>query len=114
MSTDDAFEAPDAADVPEPLFRRVNEPLPLARAPWTDEQVASLVEFQRSGWFHEFTCGVCGSTLQPRADGWHCWRDAYRQDWAHEFMTNWDWQRWRSDLLRGLFGREESTDERTD
>lgn len=29
-------------------------------------------------------------------------------------MTNWDWQRWRSDLLRDLFGREESTDERTD
>jgi len=76
----------------EPLYRAPAARPPLVRAPWTDDQVASLVAFQRDARWHEFTCGRCGATLNPRSDGWHCWRDDYRQDWAHEFMTDWSWR----------------------
>jgi hypothetical protein len=66
---------------------------PLVYAPWTDDQVASLVGFQRDARWHEFTCGRCRSTLNTRNDGWHCWRDdGYTQNWAHQFMTDWSWQ----------------------
>lgn len=83
----------------EPDERR--ELPPIVRAPWTDNQLESLKGFQLSPYWHEFTCGRCGSLLYPEFDGWHCSGDDYAQDWAHEFMTNWAWQR-TADLLTNL------------
>ena len=67
-------------------------------APWTQEQVDALNEYQTSGWMHPFTCGHCRDTLgtdhgsNDRAlvatvDGWRCRTCAYTQDWAHAFMA---------------------------
>jgi hypothetical protein len=87
---------------PTPLYEAPAARPPLVYVPWTDDQVASLVAFQRDARWHEFTCGRCGATLNPRVDGWHCWRDDYRQNWAHEFMTNWAWRNavdWERELL---------------
>ena len=69
-------------------------------APWTEDQVKSLNEFQKSGFVHPFTCGndKCPhpryehSILIAREDGWHCPKCAYTQNWAHKFMTDWTWK----------------------
>lgn len=66
-------------------------------APWTPEQVENLNGFQRSGWYHPFTCGndTCRtqdrSPLTATAGGWThpC---GYTQDWAHQFMADGSWR----------------------
>lgn len=75
--------------------------------PWTEDQVASLNAFQRSGLFHPFTCNAehdRRQTLVAEADGWHCPDPdcSYTQPWAHSFMADpeilrtmqrsWTWQ----------------------
>lgn len=73
-------------------------------APWTDEQVAALNEFQRLRRFHPFTCGSGNRSdaahlaardhlglrdngaLVATREGWICPACDYTQDWAHEFM----------------------------
>lgn len=77
---------PSDITVPEPK---------IVKAPWTDEQVTSLNEFQAFPLFHEFTCGTenCRATLRATKDGWVC--DAcksYTQDWAHQFMADGSWR----------------------
>jgi len=76
------------------------------KAPFTDEQVKSLNEFQKKGRFHPFTCcspsniKECkrrnneGDTWEEKEgmliatkDGWVCPCGKYKQDWAHKFMT---------------------------
>lgn len=67
----------------------------LVKAPWDDEQLASLNGYQLSGVMHPFTCGQpdCRATLVARQFGWFCWRCGnHTQDWAHPFMTNWSWK----------------------
>jgi hypothetical protein len=67
-------------------------------APWTDEQVESLNNYQISGVFHEFTCGGkvdgkdCREPLIATRDGWICKKCAYRQNWAHKWMTDNTWK----------------------
>jgi len=73
------------------------------KAPWTEEQVNKLNEFQSSRRMHPFTCGSGNRTdeahktyqaqhggdfgqLVATTDGWRCPVCDYRQDWAHEFM----------------------------
>lgn len=63
------------------------------KAPFTDEQVKNLNEFQACG-FHEFTCGsadhtqeTCG-VLIATTDGWHCPNCDYTQDWAFAEMAD--------------------------
>lgn len=59
---------------------------------WTDEQVAALSEWQRTGRFHQFTCPgdypECEKQreLSATRNGWVCACGKYRQDWAHDFM----------------------------
>lgn len=64
--------------------------------PWTDQQVANLNAYQRSGRFHPFTCGgnrtdekhLDGEGLLIASNnGWHCPYCDYTQTWAHSFMT---------------------------
>lgn len=78
------------------------------KAPWTDEQVKALNDWQKRPTFHPFTCGAIephpvgppGSetfryvetnrTLIAFNDGWHCPTCSYTQDWAWDemFHTN--------------------------
>ncbi len=65
------------------------------QAPWSEEQVAGLLDWQRCPWVHPFTCGndcrVDGdaSVLVPSKDGWDCevCHD-WKQDWCLDFMLN--------------------------
>lgn len=73
------------------------------KTPWTDEQVRNLNAYQQSGQFHPFTCGGDRGDDAHKAyaaehggdwgqlvatkDGWVCPVCSYRQDWAHEFMS---------------------------
>lgn len=65
------------------------------KAPWTDQQVERLNQWQRNGMVHSFTCP--GEASCPYVDGgyraltattagWICPCGAYTQDWAHDFM----------------------------
>lgn len=71
------------------------------KAPFTDEQVKALNEYQTKGRFHPFTCcspesvteclrikGTAEGLLTATNDGWICPCGKYKQDWAHEFMAN--------------------------
>lgn len=63
------------------------------KAPFTDEQVAKLNEWQHCGKVHPFTCPGgkpdCAGhrELIATKDGWVCHCGDYRQDWAHDFMA---------------------------
>jgi len=70
-------------------------------APFTDQQIRKLNEFQNAGQFHPFTCDrkavECETNVTPRdyskdgvliatKDGWVCPCGKYTQNWAHKFM----------------------------
>lgn len=59
-------------------------------APWSDEQVRSLNDYQVSGFMHEFTCR-CGEVLVAMPDGWTC-DCGYTQQWAHRWMADDSWR----------------------
>lgn len=114
-----------------------NEAL-VCRAPWTDDQVASLQGFQREGYWHQFTCGNklpprpdhpydldprwgrrCGEDLVAEADGWHCPNEADhlesgRQDWAWRWMADWSWRRITEAMQRRLDQDREEESSETD
>lgn len=63
-------------------------------APWTDEQVERLNQYQQAGWFHPYTCpgrdedeDCPKRNLIATRDGWVCHCGAYRQTWAHGFSA---------------------------
>lgn len=72
-------------------------------APWTDEQVRRLNDFQNSGAFHPFTCpeqrevshnkgeAHKDTDLIATNDGWVCPECDYTQNWAHKGMLETDW-----------------------
>jgi len=74
----------------------------IINAPFTDDQVASLNAYQRSGAGHPFTCGndCCPGAregervLEADRYAWHCPRCSYLQTWAHRFMANWSWKKY--------------------
>lgn len=76
------------------------------KAPFTDEQVEKLNNFQLNSKYHPFTCGSpeeiteCkrakneGETFEEKQgiliatnDGWVCPCGKYKQNWAHKFIT---------------------------
>lgn len=62
-------------------------------APWTDTQIQHLRDWQSAGCVPEFTCGrdhEGNRILEPDREGWYCPSPScdYRQDWAHDFMTD--------------------------
>jgi hypothetical protein len=75
----------------------------MLKAPWTDDQVLSLNEYQEAGVFYPFTCGKrdgLGQAHVLKADkyGWwcpHCADESkgYVQNWCHEWMANWEWKK---------------------
>lgn len=62
----------------------------IIKAPFTDEQVRNLNEYQKLGFVHEFTCVNKHEdrTLVATNDGWICPSCDYKQNWCHTFMTN--------------------------
>lgn len=73
-------------------------------APFNDDQIDKLNQFQSKGFFHPFTCG-CGFGLDAEQkskcerlngtgegvliatkDGWICPCGEYTQKWTHNFM----------------------------
>jgi hypothetical protein len=66
----------------------------MIKAPWTDEQVKNLNDWQTAGIVHPFTCGGkrdgkdCRADLVATKDGWVCpEKCGYTQDWAHAMMA---------------------------
>lgn len=59
---------------------------------FTTDEVNNLNDYQHSGIFHPFTCGMdqCRATLVATVRGWICPFCDYTQDWAHDFMKNFD------------------------
>lgn len=76
------------------------------KAPFTQEQVDKLNDYQRNGKMHPFTCcspsdiKECkrrsgeGSTYEEKegiliatVEGWVCPCGKYKQDWSHSFMS---------------------------
>lgn len=75
------------------------------KAPFTDEQVRNLNDYQRASFMHPFTCGVCSDDLIAEREGWRCPTPGctYTQDWAHDFMADGSWREsWRG--LHDAFG----------
>lgn len=66
-------------------------------APWTEDQVKSLNEYQRSGVFHPFTGqrGADGSEtpLIATREGWvERVGGPIVQAWTHSWMADWSWK----------------------
>lgn len=69
------------------------------KAPFTEEQVEALNNYQQESGFHPFTClhnlhNECGRSnkdeegvLIASKEGWICPCGKWRQDWAHDFMA---------------------------
>lgn len=58
-------------------------------APFSDEQVKNLNDYQKLGIVHPFTCGKDhdgNRVLVATNNGWVCPTCDYSQNWAHEFM----------------------------
>lgn len=64
----------------------------MIKAPWTEQQVKNLNDYQRDGLMHDFTCGNDSRhhSLVATVNGWVCKDCSYTQDWAHQFMCDWD------------------------
>ena len=62
-------------------------------APFTEEEVRKLNEFQQCGYVHPFTCGdsECREILTATNAGWVCKKCGYVQNWAHDFMVEQNW-----------------------
>lgn len=54
------------------------------KAPWTDDQVKRLNEWQQTRAVHPFTCGTskCRGILRATTSGWVCPKCSYVQNWA--------------------------------
>lgn len=63
-------------------------------APWTDEEVIELNDFQACKWFHPFTDPINSITMVATNEGWTLpGQTEIIQTWAHDFMFG----RWRED-----------------
>ena len=66
----------------------------IIKAPFTDEQVKNLNIYQKAGRFHPFTCAnrdenhEHDDVLVATNEGWICPICGYKQDWAHKFMAD--------------------------
>lgn len=58
------------------------------KAPWSEQQVCALWDFQNAGYVHPFTCPHHSQEgmLIPTVRGWVCQFCDYTQDWTHAQM----------------------------
>jgi len=75
-------------------------------APWTDEQVQNLKEFQEFEPMHPFTC-VCREKLIPTKDGWICSKCDYTQNYAYDFMVDGSCIENFKKMMKGIFPKED-------
>ena len=69
-------------------------------APFTDNEVESLNQFQNCGFMHPFT-SENSEILIATKDGWvEKEGGPVVQNWAHKWMTNWVWKDLIPDWLR--------------
>ncbi len=63
-------------------------------APFTEDQVASVKEYQASGSFHPFTCPACHGSpvLAIEESRLYCTTCKYEQTWVWDMMANWMWK----------------------
>ena len=55
-----------------------------SEAPWTTKEIDALRARQADKHRHPYTCGNCGTDLEPRKRGWFCnVCNGIVQDWAH-------------------------------
>lgn len=70
--------------------------MPKIVAPWTDEQVDALNDYQAESMFHPYTCSEAHTgdrrNLVATTRGWICRYCNYTQDWAHSQVVE-AWQR---------------------
>jgi hypothetical protein len=73
----------------------MNDTPELSTAPWTEEQVRNLADWQACPWVHPYTCGYCRDAdpgpeyeLVPTVDGWRCLTCDMRQNWCLALMLN--------------------------
>jgi hypothetical protein len=65
-------------------------------APFTDSEVVSINQYQRTGVFHPFTCGNEHDgrhELYATAGCLRCPNCAWRQTWCHSFMADFSWEK---------------------
>lgn len=63
----------------------------IIKAPFTDEEVKNLNEFQKLGFVHVFTCGndhEGNRVLVATNKGWICPSCDYTQNWCHAIMVD--------------------------
>lgn len=61
----------------------------MKKAPFTDEEVLKINEYQVSGAMHPFTCTSGSHTLVANNDGLYCPEcPDYKQDWVHDSMAD--------------------------
>ena len=61
-------------------------------APFNENQIASITEYQKSKNNHPFTCPKCGATLTAMTHGMFCLScGMWMQRWVHASMANWEW-----------------------
>jgi hypothetical protein len=87
-----------------------DEIMSIIKAPWSDEQVTSLNAYQNCNECHPFT-----GTRKPNGDetpliatpaGWIEEENGpVVQDWAHSWMTNWEWRTMTKPIKRSLNDR---------
>lgn len=59
------------------------------KAPFTEEQINNINDYQNRGMFHPFTCTTGSHTLIANADGLYCPNcPDYHQDWVHDGMAD--------------------------
>lgn len=107
----------DVSEVPEDKDEVTERDDRLSYAPWTDEEVKSLNDYQASGYFHPFTCpnrgddphrdrdGEDTGQLVADKEGFICRDCMYEQKWAWGWMADGSW-RASADLNDIVFGRE--------
>lgn len=62
-------------------------------APFTEEQIQSMNEYQKSDRVHPFTCSEHSDIpLIATPAGWICKHCDYKQYWSHEWMGDWRWR----------------------
>jgi len=57
---------------------------------------------------HEYSCAVCGDTLEPTNEGWVCTNCGWTQHWCFDCDADWQWKD-QVDYITGLF--DESQDD---
>lgn len=73
----------------------------IIRAPFIDEQVNNLNDYQKHGMFHEFKC-ICRATLVAENKGMVCPSCGKVQDWVHDFMADGSLKNSMSEWIKGV------------